>query len=174
MGNAFLPVDEAAAAAVAAIERLAAEEGLASRLARRADLGPDIESATHRACMPHFRQLFVAAGEGRDRPASAFDLERRAFCLRKRVEHAAGVYFPSLSPRTIVYKGMLTEPQVVAFYPDLADERVPARWRGAHSRLSTNTFPAWPLATRTATSPITARSTRCAATGTGWPPARAC
>ena len=56
------------------------------------------------------------------------------------------VYFPSLSPRTIVYKGMLSEPQVEAFYPDLSDERVVSALALVHSRFSTNTFPAWPLA----------------------------
>ena len=49
-------------------------------------------------------------------------LERRAFVLRKRVEHAVdGVYFPSLSARTIVYKGMLTSEQLRQFFPDLRD-----------------------------------------------------
>ena len=51
-------------------------------------------------------------------------LERRAFCLRKRAEREADVYFPSLSARTIVYKGMLTTDQLEPFFPDLVDERV--------------------------------------------------
>ena len=57
-----------------------------------------------------------------------------------------GVYFPSLSSRTIVYKGMLTTPQLAAFYPDLTDERVESALALVHSRFSTNTFPSWPLA----------------------------
>jgi glutamate synthase (NADPH/NADH) large chain len=73
-------------------------------------------------------------------------LERLAFVVRKRAEHAADVYFPSLSARTIVYKGMLTEPQVERFFPDLTDERVTSSIGLVHSRFSTNTFPSWPLA----------------------------
>ncbi len=52
----------------------------------------------------------------------------------------------SLSGRTIVYKGMLTEEQLVSFYPDLSDERVTSSLGLVHSRFSTNTFPSWPLA----------------------------
>ncbi|HWM59711.1 MAG TPA: glutamate synthase large subunit, partial [Pseudonocardia sp.] len=153
VGTAFLPSDrQAADEAVAEIDRLAAEENLVVLGWRelpvdpdRADIGP-----TARAVMPGFRQLFVAGaewgGEDRDAAPAGLDLERRAFCLRKRAEHAIGVYFPSLSPRTIVYKGMLAEPQVVPFYPDLADERVTSALAVVHSRFSTNTFPAWPLA----------------------------
>jgi glutamate synthase (NADPH/NADH) large chain len=126
-GTAFLPTDAADAdAAVAEIDRLAAEEGLRvlgwrelPTAPQQAGLGP-----TALAAMPAFRQLFVAGAAGE----TGLDLERRTFCLRKRAEHARGTYFPSLSPRTIVYKGMLTEPQVEAFYPDLSDERVRPRW----------------------------------------------
>jgi glutamate synthase (NADPH/NADH) large chain len=145
VGTAFLPVDRADAdAAVARIDALAAEEGLVVLGWRElptdpvgADLGP-----TALAAMPSFRQLFVAGRDGE----TGIALERRTFCLRKRADHATGVYFPSLSPRTIVYKGMLAEPQVEAFYPDLSDERVTSALAVVHSRFSTNTFPAWPLA----------------------------
>src|SRR5688500_13993367 len=116
VGTAFLPVRNPDAA-IAEIERLAEEEGLVVLGWRElptdpdgADLGP-----TALAAMPAFRQLFVA-GKGGE---TGIALERLAFCLRKRADHATGTYFPSLSPRTIVYKGMLAEPQVEAFYPDL-------------------------------------------------------
>ncbi len=72
-------------------------------------------------------------------------LERLAFCLRKRAEHETDVYFPSLSSRTIAYKGMLTTDQLDHFYPDLVDERVASAVAVVHSRFSTNTFPSWPL-----------------------------
>jgi glutamate synthase (NADPH/NADH) large chain len=142
-GLAFLPTDRCQSV-IAEIEALAAEEGLQVLGWRElptdadgADLGP-----TARSVMPVFRQLFVAGSAGE----TGIELERRTFCLRKRAEHATGVYFPSLSPRTIVYKGMLAEPQVEAFYPDLSDERVITALAVVHSRFSTNTFPAWPLA----------------------------
>ena len=150
MGTAFLPTDdEQAATAVARIEKLAAEESLRVLGWRecptdvdRADLGPSA-----RAAMPRFRQLFVAAdGDRTDAPVAGIALERRTYCLRKRAEHETGIYFPSLSPRTLVYKGMLAEPQLEAFYPDLADERVTSALALVHSRFSTNTFPSWSLA----------------------------
>jgi len=98
--------------------------------------------ATAQACQPRFRQLFVAS------PRSAvvgMALERMAFCLRKRAEREAGVYFPSLSARTIVYKGMLTTGQLEPFFPDLSDRRFATELAIVHSRFSTNTFPSWPL-----------------------------
>ncbi|MFC4942313.1 glutamate synthase large subunit [Pseudonocardia sp. GCM10023141] len=144
-GIAFLPIEpDKADEAVDEIDRLAAEEGL--RVLGWRDLPTDPDGAdigpTARAAMPSFRQLFVAGRGGE----SGIELERLTFCLRKRAEHATGVYFASLSPRTIVYKGMLAEPQVEAFYPDLSDERVTTALAVVHSRFSTNTFPAWPLA----------------------------
>ena len=56
------------------------------------------------------------------------------------------MYFPSLSARTLVYKGMLTTPQLAEFFPDLCDPRVESALALVHSRFSTNTFPSWPLA----------------------------
>ncbi len=92
--------------------------------------------------LPHLVQLFVA-GAGRQR---GIELERMAFCLRKRARRETGVYFASLSPRTIVYKGMLSPPQVQPFFPDLSDERYRSALALVHSRFSTNTFPSWQLA----------------------------
>jgi glutamate synthase (NADPH) large chain len=142
-GIAFLPTDRCEAV-MADIDSLAAEEGLRVLGWRELPVDPDGADIgpTARGVMPAFRQLFVAGVEGE----TGLDLERRTFCLRKRAEHATGVYFSSLSPRTIVYKGMLAEPQVEPFYPDLADERVVTALALVHSRFSTNTFPAWPLA----------------------------
>ena len=56
------------------------------------------------------------------------------------------VYLPSLSSRTLVYKGMLTTPQLAEFFLDLNDERFESALALVHSRFSTNTFPSWPLA----------------------------
>ena len=76
----------------------------------------------------------------------ALGLDRLAFCLRRRAEHEADVYFASLSARTIVYKGMLTTGQLEPFFPDLSDPRFATELALVHSRFSTNTFPSWPLA----------------------------
>ncbi|MDF5755973.1 glutamate synthase large subunit [Spongiactinospora sp. TRM90649] len=142
-GIAFLPFDEEARAiAVGMIEEIAAEEGL-TVLGWR-DVPVDVANAgpSARAVMPSFKQLFVASPGGEQGLA----LDRLAFCLRKRAEHEVDVYFPSLSSRTIVYKGMLTTPQLEPFFPDLSDPRYQSAIALVHSRFSTNTFPSWPLA----------------------------
>ncbi|GBL22077.1 glutamate synthase [NADPH] large chain [Clavibacter sp.] len=92
--------------------------------------------------MPEFEQIFVSSQDG----VSDLDLDRRAFCFRKRVEHELSIYFTSLSSRTIVYKGMLTTGQLEEFFPDLSDLRLVSPLALVHSRFSTNTFPSWPLA----------------------------
>ena len=92
--------------------------------------------------MPSFAQLFVA---GKGSRITGMALERLAFCLRKRAESETDVYFPSLSSRTLIYKGMLTTHQLDEVFPDLRDERVASALAVVHSRFSTNTFPSWPL-----------------------------
>ncbi len=144
VGTAFLPVEGAeAASAVAAIESIAAEEGLAVLGWRDLPTTPSLVGATAHAVMPQFRQLFVTAAGPR---VVGMALERMAFCLRKRAERETGTYFASLSARTVVYKGMLTTGQLEPFFPDLSDERVVSELALVHSRFSTNTFPSWPLA----------------------------
>jgi len=145
-GIAFLPAD-AADTAANSIERVVVDEGL--RVVGWRPVPTDASSLGSFAtdAMPEFRTLIVAAADGE--PAlSGLDLERRAFVLRKRIEHEIepGVYFPSLSGHTLVYKGMLTCDQLPDFYPDLRDERLTSALALVHSRFSTNTFPSWPLA----------------------------
>ena len=145
VGTAFLP-DEATIEATAreGIEELAAQESLAVLGWREVPVEASIVGAMARACMPRFVQLFLAPAEGTATPVE--DLDARAFRLRKRSQNKHGVYFPSLSSKTIVYKGMLTTAQLEPFYPDLSDARFKTRLGIVHSRFSTNTFPSWPLA----------------------------
>lgn len=143
VGTAFLPGDdEHVDATVARIEEIAAEEGLAVLGWREVPTDPSTLGATALGVMPTFRQLFVAGATQR---VTGMSLERMAFCLRKRAERETDVYFPSLSARTLAYKGMLTTEQLDQFYPDLVDERVASALAVVHSRFSTNTFPSWPL-----------------------------
>ncbi|RSS79897.1 glutamate synthase large subunit [Streptomyces sp. WAC06614] len=142
VGIAFLPADGTAQAlAVEQIEAIAAEEGLTVLGWREVPVTPDLLGNGARATMPAFSQLFVSAGD-----ATGIALDRKAFVLRKRAEREAGTYFPSLSARTIVYKGMLTTGQLEPFFPDLSDRRFASAVALVHSRFSTNTFPSWPLA----------------------------
>ena len=144
VGTAFVPGDaEQVAKTRARIEQIAAEEGLAVLGWREVPVQPDVLGATARSVMPTFVQLFVA---GAGRRVGGMALERLAFCLRKRSEHETDVYFPSLSSRTLAYKGMLTTDQLDHFFPDLLDDRVASAMAVVHSRFSTNTFPSWPLA----------------------------
>ncbi|MFD3323811.1 glutamate synthase large subunit [Streptomyces sp. NPDC058701] len=139
VGIAFLPAD-GSAQAVARIEAIAAEEDLTVLGWREVPVTPDLLGNGARATMPAFSQLFVSNG------STGIELDRKAFVLRKRAEREAGVYFPSLSARTIVYKGMLTTGQLEPFFPDLSDRRFASTLALVHSRFSTNTFPSWPLA----------------------------
>ncbi|WP_442785253.1 glutamate synthase large subunit [Amycolatopsis sp. H20-H5] len=147
VGTAFLPVDEKKRGrAMTTIERIAAEEDMRVLGWRELPVHREHVGPTAAQSMPHFTQLFLS---GRRDNRDGLALERAAFCVRKRAEHELAeddVYFPSLSSRTIVYKGMLTEPQVEKFFDDLTDERVTSAIGLVHSRFSTNTFPSWPLA----------------------------
>ncbi|WP_328581671.1 glutamate synthase large subunit [Streptomyces sp. NBC_00370] len=140
VGIAFLPAVDYEDA-VSQIETIAVEEGLTVLGWRDVPVAPQMLGSIARATMPVFRQLFVADGT-----STGIALDRKAFLLRKRTEREAGVYFPSLSARTIVYKGMLTTGQLEPFFPDLSDRRFATAIALVHSRFSTNTFPSWPLA----------------------------
>ncbi|MFQ5733256.1 MAG: glutamate synthase large subunit [Planctomycetaceae bacterium] len=109
----------------------------------RADIGP-----TARAARPYIEQLFVAAADGLDREA----LERQLFIIRKQASHrlrnsemseALSFYVCSLSTKVVIYKGMLTPSQLLAFFPDLQAADYTSHLAMVHSRFSTNTFPSW-------------------------------
>ncbi|MFJ4208126.1 glutamate synthase large subunit [Paenarthrobacter sp. NPDC089675] len=145
VGTAFLPAEaREAATAKAGIEALAADEGLVVLGWREVPVVADLVGAMARACMPYFSQPFFASANGEQLERN--ELDSRAWRIRKRAQNKFGVYFPSLSSRTIVYKGMLTTAQLEPFYPDLSDKRFKTKLAIVHSRFSTNTFPSWPLA----------------------------
>ena len=145
VGTAFLPAEQREAdAAKAGIEGLAADEGLTVLGWREVPVVADLVGAMARACMPYFSQPFFASSTGEQLDRN--ELDSRAWRIRKRAQNKFGVYFPSLSSRTIVYKGMLTTAQLEPFYPDLSDKRFKTKLAIVHSRFSTNTFPSWPLA----------------------------
>ena len=143
-GICFLPQDpDGRAEAREHVEAIANEEGLHVLGWRAVPVDPDGAEVGETAlgCVPFMSQLFVAAPQG----IGGIDLDRRVYPLRKRAERN-GVYFPSLSGRTMVYKGMLTTMQLPQYFPDLRDERCLSAIAIVHSRFSTNTFPSWPLA----------------------------
>ncbi|OJV58245.1 MAG: glutamate synthase subunit alpha [Cellulomonas sp. 73-145] len=144
IGLAFLPVDaDERERVVAAVEAIAAEEKLDVLAWRDVVVTADLVGPTARASMPVFRQLVVADPA---RELAGIDLDRRTFRLRRRAEHEVGLYFASLSARTLTYKGMLTTGQLEPFFADLSDPRYASEIVLVHSRFSTNTFPSWELA----------------------------
>jgi glutamate synthase (NADPH) large chain len=144
VGLAFLPVDDEACEKVCAmVEQAAEDEGLTVLGWRNVPTDPSSLGATAKAVMPTFRHLFVSHRSG----VTGIELDRLVYPFRKRVEHTGSeIYFPSLSSRTVVYKGMFTTAQLGEFFPDLSDERIESALALVHSRFSTNTFPSWPLA----------------------------
>ena len=146
-GLVFLPrAEEAATAARRSIEDLAAAEGFSILCWRSVPVDGSGLGATAQSAEPLIEQIVIVP-VGDHEGASDLALDQRLFPFRKQVEHQVdGVYFPSLSSRTMVYKGMLTSGQVREYFVDLADERLTSAVGLVHSRFSTNTFPSWPLA----------------------------
>ncbi|HEY7627492.1 MAG TPA: glutamate synthase central domain-containing protein, partial [Ilumatobacteraceae bacterium] len=147
VGLAFLPADVTdAEKAQEAIATIVADEALSVLGWRVVPVNPECLGASARAVMPQFHQLFIGDPAG----SKGIELDRKLFIVRKRIEHELPpeqqTYFPSLSCRTLIYKGMLTTPQLAVFFPDLGDERLESGLALVHSRFSTNTFPTWPLA----------------------------
>jgi glutamate synthase domain-containing protein 2/glutamate synthase domain-containing protein 1/glutamate synthase domain-containing protein 3 len=125
------------------VERIAAAEGQRLLAWREVPVDVSVPGATAATTMPRIRQAVIAAAPGLDRDA----FERKLYVIRRLVEkEAPELVVPSLSSRTLVYKGMLTAPQLHRFYLDLADERLESAFALVHSRYSTNTFPSWELA----------------------------
>ncbi|MCL4449102.1 MAG: glutamate synthase large subunit [Actinobacteria bacterium] len=161
-GIAFLPKEQDDyLRVIAEAARLAKQEGLKVLGWREVEIDDTQPGPSARRVMGRFAQVFIswdAAGQTRWKENDTTDikggiaytstpLDRAAWVLRKRIEHSVeGVYFPSLSTRTLVYKGMLTSSQLPNFYADLSDKRLKSALALVHSRFSTNTFPSWPLA----------------------------
>ena len=140
VGTAFFDQGQAALA-MDALEELARSEGLTVIGWRQVPTDDSMIGATAKSCKPDFWQLFVA-----DHLSTGIELDRAVYGFRKLAEHDLGVYFSSLSSRTLLYKGMLTTGQLSPFFPDLTDPLVHSALALVHSRFSTNTFPSWPLA----------------------------
>ncbi len=150
----FLPKETASRLACQLeLERAVRDEGQVVLGWRDVPVDHDMPmSPTVRACAPVIRQLFIGRGPDIMVPDA---LERKLYVIRKTASHAiqrmqlahGQEYFvPSISVRTVVYKGLLLANQVGCYYRDLADSRAISALALVHQRFSTNTFPAWPLA----------------------------
>ncbi|GAB4442685.1 MAG: glutamate synthase large subunit [Chloroflexi bacterium OHK40] len=144
-GVFFLPQDEAArAAACTIVAQALAARGAAVLAWRDVPLNPEALGQRAREAMPFIRQAIIARPAGLDDTA----FERTLYLARKAIEaafhtHAIAAYVPSLSARTIVYKGLLLGTNLADFYPDLRDPAYTTALAVYHQRYSTNTFPTW-------------------------------
>ncbi len=150
-GLVFLPTDPVLAdRCVKTVERNAREEGCPVLGWRDVPVHSDTLGELARMTQPAIRQVFLSGGslEG-----DAF--ERKLYVIRRLAEKevrswtdcdASQFYIPSLSSRTIVYKGLLTGSQLTTFYPDLRDPSFTSAFAVVHQRYSTNTLPTWHLA----------------------------
>jgi len=141
-------------AIIAETERVAAAVGLRVLAWREVPTNPQAIGLIAKKAEPMVKQLFLAPSD--TNKVRSEDLELKLYIFRKKIEKAIrersefapseDFYFPSLSSRTIVYKGMLMSSQLRSYYTELSDERISSAVALIHSRFSTNTFPAWPLA----------------------------
>ncbi len=152
VGMVFLPVDPPERILCEGIvERIAREEGLSVLGWRDTPVNGNAIGRVARGSQPYIEQVFIRGGAAMDQDA----LERKLYVVRKRAESAVAqsdmkergtFYLPSLSSRTIVYKGLLLAPQITDFYKELLDAEVMSALCLVHQRFSTNTFPSWQLA----------------------------
>ena len=152
VGMIFLPVDpQDRILCEGIVEKTVREQGLTVLGWRDTPINGDTIGRVARNTQPYIEQIFIRRAPGMDQDA----LERKLYVVRKAAETAMAesdlkekdfFYIPSLSSRTIVYKGLLLAPQIASFYKELSDPEVMSALCLVHQRFSTNTFPSWQLA----------------------------
>ena len=153
VGMVFLPVEpHERLEAEGILERIVREEGLTVLGWRDTPININSIGRVARVSQPYIEQIFV----GHEEAIGGDELERKLYVIRKRaeievpasegIEKKSMFYLPSLSSRTIVYKGLLLAPQIAKFYPELSDPELMSALCLVHQRFSTNTFPTWQLA----------------------------
>jgi glutamate synthase (NADPH) large chain len=154
VGMIFLPKEHASRLACEQeLERAVRAEGQVVLGWRDVPVDADMPmSPTVREKEPVIRQIFIGRGQDIIVPDA---LERKLYVIRKtassairalRLKHSGEYYVPSMSCRTIIYKGLLLAHQVGVYFRDLSDPRANSALALVHQRFSTNTFPEWPLA----------------------------
>src|SRR5579871_280835 len=152
VGMTFLPVERGQRLQCEGIlERIVQEEGLRVLGWRDTPIDGSAIGRVARNTQPYIQQIFIGRAHGMDEDA----LERKLYVVRKRAEGEIAksdlpdkgfFYMPSLSARTIIYKGLLLAPQIANFYGELSDPEAASALCLVHQRFSTNTFPSWKLA----------------------------
>ena len=132
---------------IATVESVVAEEGQRLLGWREVPVDATKIGDVAREAMPCIRQVFIGAAPGLE--GAAF--ERKLYVIRRVIENrvakrGGAFHIPSMSSRTLVYKGLLLAHQIDGFYSELADPTLVSALALVHSRYSTNTFPSWELA----------------------------
>ncbi|MCK9214583.1 MAG: glutamate synthase-related protein, partial [Rhodoferax sp.] len=154
VGMVFLPKEHASRQACEQeLERAVQAEGQVLLGWRDVPVDRDMPMSPNvRKKEPILRQIFI--GRGNDVIVQDA-LERKLYVIRKcaskhiqalKLKHSKEYYVPSMSSRTVIYKGLLLADQVGTYYLDLKDPRCVSALGLVHQRFSTNTFPEWPLA----------------------------
>ncbi len=155
VGMAFLPQDDAdRALCESVLTEVAVSSGLTVLGWRDVPVDSRCLGESVKPKEPVIRQIFIGRG---DRIDNVDDFERKLFVVRKqahlairkrapRITEAGHYYLPSMSARTIAYKGMMLAENLPVYYPDLVDPTVESAMALIHQRFSTNTFPSWQLA----------------------------
>ena len=154
VGMVFLPKEHASRLACQEeLERAIKAEGQVLLGWRDVPVNRDMPMSPNvRLKEPILKQLFI--GRGNDVIVQDA-LERKLYVIRKtasaaiqnlQLKHSKEYYVPSMSSRTVIYKGLLLADQVSTYFLDLQDERCVSALGLVHQRFSTNTFPEWPLA----------------------------
>ncbi|MGD1097060.1 MAG: glutamate synthase central domain-containing protein, partial [Bryobacteraceae bacterium] len=154
VGMMFLPVEpQQRLLCEGIVERIARQEGLHVLGWRDTPIQVDAIGRQARATQPYIEQVFLRCAHGQC--VTEDQLERKLYVIRRRIEAEIAAsdiheksffYVPSMSSRTIVYKGLLLAPQIAEFYRELSDPETRSALCMVHQRFSTNTFPTWQLA----------------------------
>lgn len=121
-------------------ETIATKSGTTILGWRNVSISPEVLGSKARECMPVIQQVFIARPEG----LTDLEFDRSLYIIRREFEQCSiSTYVPSLSCRTIVYKGMFLVGQLRTFFLDLCDEDYESAIAMVHSRFSTNTNPSW-------------------------------
>ncbi len=152
VGMIFFPVErQERLLCEGVIERLVREHGLTVLGWRDIPTDPSALGRIARGTQPYIQQVFIGRPDSLDEDT----FERKLYVVRRSIEneiansdmvHKGMFYIPSLSSRTIIYKGLLLAQQIDRFYPDLQSRDFISALCLVHQRFSTNTFPTWPLA----------------------------
>jgi glutamate synthase (ferredoxin) len=153
VGMVFLPQKENQSTyCIGVLESELKKQGLKVLGWRKVPVNHEVVGKIASQTEPKIMQIFVSKG---DKSISDHQFNNKLFCARKISEHtilssklsqSSYFYLPSLSTRTVIYKGLLIPEDIKGYYTDLSDPKVITRLALVHQRFSTNTFPTWDLA----------------------------